>query len=397
MIDIMTVEFAESQLKSLEEECRIRPNYSALANLASVYFTLNQPEKAAAIAFKIWERDKSQGIATNLAIILKDLGRHPESARIMEQAYWANPDDVYTRMGYGEALLRAGLWKQAWPIYDNARLTQQGAALMLQIPGSIPEWQGESLPEGHRLLVINEGGTGDRLSYARWLPELTKRGINWIFYPFDELYSLFERVFPADKLIKDDTEIDDPTFWCTTFSLPAKLGAVPTTIPEPLPFTATSEQIEKYKFNRTDNLPIVGICYEAAEKFQGGRRVRSLSEGQAFRLICQTADKVHWVSLQHGRKMAYPVTNIEFNTWEETAGLIHNLDAVVTVDTGTFWLASAMRKPTALLLSGNADWKFLTGRRCYWSPTVKIYRNETRGMENAVSELVMAIRNESAW
>lgn len=397
MIQIMGVADALAQKESLEYQYRTRPDYGILSNLAAVYFTLDEPEKALPLAQKVWEKNRSQGIGTNLAIILKDLGRHAESAHIMEEAYWLNPDDSYTRLGYGEALLRAGLWKEAWAVYDNARETQQGAAQDLGLPPSVKEWQGEDLPEGHNLLVINEGGAGDRLSYARWLPELTKRGVNWRFYPYTELFSLFERVFPAERLVKDNTDIDDPTTWTTTFSLPAKLGAVPTTIPEPLLFTATPEQIEKYEFERTDNLPIVGICYEAAEKFQGGRRVRSLSEGQAFRLICQTADKIHWVSLQHGRKMAYPVTNIEFNTWEETAGLIHNLDAVVTVDTGTFWLASAMRKPTALLLSANADWKFLTGKKCYWSPTVKIYRNETRGMENAVSELIIAIRNGLAW
>src|SRR5256886_4371731 len=47
---------------------------------------------------------------------------------------------------------------------------------------------GEPLQDGHVLLVINEGGTGDRISYARWLPELTKRGINWRFYPYDVLF-----------------------------------------------------------------------------------------------------------------------------------------------------------------------------------------------------------------
>ena len=390
----MTVEDALSRKASLEYQFRTRPDFAIVADLASVYFTLNEPEKALPLMYAVWNHTRQAG--TNLAIILKDLGRHEESARIMEEAYWLNPDDHYTRMGYGEALLRAGLWKEAWPIYDNARMTQQAAAQELGLSHEVKEWQGEDLPEGHRLLVINEGGAGDRLSYARWLPELTKRGINWIFYPYEHLFSFFARIFPPERLTKDEDEIDNPTHWTTTFALPAVLGATPTTIPPPLPFTATAENIEKYRFNRTDKLPIVGLCWEAAEKFQGGRRVRSLTEGQAMRLVCMTGDRMHWVNLQHGHTMPFPVTNIPFQTWEETAGLVHNLDAIVSVDTGIFWLASSMLKPTALLLSGNGDWKFLTGPRCYWSPSVKIYRNEGRGMEQAVSGLITAIRNPEA-
>jgi len=91
------------------------------------------------------------------------------------------------------------------------------------LPQNVQEWMGEKLPEGHVLLVINEGGTGDRISYARWLPELTKLGINWRFYPYGELFPFFERIFLGEKLVADGQDMQpNPTHWCTTFSLPAK-------------------------------------------------------------------------------------------------------------------------------------------------------------------------------
>jgi tetratricopeptide (TPR) repeat protein len=393
-----TTENAASRLVELEGIFKVRPNSLVCADLASCYFTLGETEKALPFALKAWEKNKHPDIGTHLALILKDLGRHNESVKVLEESYHLNPDNFYTRMGYGEGLLKAGLWKQAWPIYDNSRPTQQGAACDLRLPNTIKEWQGQDLTKDETLLVINEGGAGDRISYARWLPELTKRGINWKFYPYSELFEFFVRIFPKENLVADGEDLaPDPTHWVTTFSLPAKLNVGPTDIPSPLPLSSSKEAAEKYKIPRPDSLPVIGLCYEAAEQNQGGRRFRSLSEGQAMRLVCMTGDKIHWVNLQHGASMPHPVSNIDFRTWDDTAGLIENLDAVVTVDTSIMHLAGAMNKPTAVLLPANSCWKFLrTGKKLPLYPSAIFYRNPTRGFEDAITELVFDIR-KGCW
>lgn len=403
-MDIMTTDLARAQVRELQEICSSgRIDVSSLANLASCYFTLGEPERALPLALQAWNHNrKDAGFGTNLAMIYKDLGMHEESFRTIEIAYWNNPDDFYTRLAYAEALLKAGFWTQAWALYDNARPTQLGAAQDLKIPANIPEWDGKKLPEGHKLLVINEGGTGDRLSYPRWLPKLTEMGIDWVFYPYAELYPLFERIFPPERLVKDNDSIT-MTHWTTTFSLPAKLNVSPREIPPPLRFVPLPDRAEKYKINRPENDKrlVVGLCYKAAELFQGGRTVRSLNPAQAMRIRCQTGDLIHWVNLQYGEKLDYPAINPEINDWEDTCALISELDAVVTVDTGVMHMAGGLNKPTAVLLSSNACWKFLKGdiKKLPWYPSAKFYRNEGHGhgFEHAINELVVAIRNGSAF
>jgi len=392
----LSVETAKQVIRGLDAICQVRPTAELLKDLSACYFTLGDVEKSLPLAEAAWRKNKQADIGMNLALVLKELGRHKESTQVVEQAYWLDPGDMYVRMGYGEALLKAGLWKQAWSIYDNCRPSQQGAAHHLLLPRAVQEWNGEPLPDGHELLVINEGGAGDRLSYPRWLPELDKKGVNWKFYPYAELFSFFERVFPREKLVADGEQIN-ATHWCTAFSLPAKLDIGPHEVPDPLPITAKPESVEKYKMTRI-GLPIVGLCYAAREDHQGGRKFRSLSEGQAMRLVCMTGDKIQWVNLQHGENLPYPVSNLPFHTWDDTAGLIANLDAVVTVDTSILHLAGAMGKPVACLLAGNSCWKYLrTGKKLKWYPSATFYRNETRGFEGAISELISAIRNGSAW
>lgn len=395
MNNFITTEYAAQRIPELEKICQIRPSLYAMADLGACYFTAGDAEKALPLLKRVCESRKDYGIGTNLAMVYKDLGMHAESFRAIEDAYWMHPEEPYTRLAYAEAMLRAGFWKQAWEIYDNTRPTQQAAALEVGLPANAQEWDGRPLPEGHKLLVINEGGTGDRLSYPRWLPELTKRGIDWIFYPFDELHSFYARIFPAERLVKLGEQIT-VTHWTTPFSLPAKLKVGPTEIPPPLAYTAKPEEIEKFPITRQDKLPVVGLCYSAAELFQGGRKVRSLTEGQAMRLVCMTGDKIHWVSLQHGIKLPYPVINVPLTDWESTAGLIANLDAVVSVDTGVMHLAGGMNRPMAVLLSSNSCWKFLSKKKYLpLYPSATFYRNEGhgRGMEHALNSLITDIRS----
>lgn len=398
-MNLMTVEYAQTRVRELEEICTTRLDTGSLGDLASCYFTLGDSEKALPLAKLAWNWNrKDAAYGTNLAMIYKDLGMHEESFRVLEIAYSNNADDMYSRLAYAEALLKAGFWKQAWIIYDNARPTQAGAAQDLRIPGNIPEWNGQPLPAGHKLLVINEGGTGDRLSYARWLPELTKMGIEWVFYPYSVLFGVFERIFPRDRLVADGDELDHFTHWCTTFSLPAKLGVTPRDIPPPLQLKPLPEKIEQFKITRADSRPVIGLCYKAAELFQGGRSVRSLTQGQAMRIRCMTGDLVHWVNLQFGEQLDFPAINCNIQSWEDTAALISQLDGVVTVDTSVLHLAGMLNKPIALPLSGNSCWKWLkTGHSTPWYPTAKLYRNVGRGFENSIDSLVKDIRNGTAF
>lgn len=388
----ISLEQAEREIPGLEELLSTRPTVETVANLAARYFTLGDVHKAEPLSKAAFEHQPANRIVgVNYAMVLKDLGKHEESAKVIQQVYANHSEDSFTSMAYAESLLKSGFWSKAWPIYDNMRPTQQGAAEHLGIPLAVKEWQNQVIKPGEKLFVVNEGGIGDRISYARWLPELTKLGIDWYFYPYDELYSFFERCLPKERLIKDCTDIN-MQYWTTTFALPARLNATPNSVPHPLSLTANEDIVGKLRFEK-GKVPVYGICWQAAELFQGGRRVRSMSEGQMMRLVTSTAYRVCWVNLQYGTKAPYPVVNLPFKTWEETAAIIDQLDRVVTVDTGVMHLAGSMRKPMDVLLSGNSCWKFLkTGAKCVWYPEAKLYRNEGYGFDNAIDKLVADIR-----
>jgi ADP-heptose:LPS heptosyltransferase len=64
----------------------------------------------------------------------------------------------------------------------------------------------------------------------------------------------------------------------------------------------------------------------------------------------------------------------------ETAALIADLDLVITVDTAVAHLAGAMGKPTWVLISKAADWRwFLTRTDSPWYPTIRLFRQSESG------------------
>jgi len=400
---VMSVADAKKSRAKWEAMNRLRPNAQNAINLACVYYTLGEGHKALAAANTVVEALAGDDVKVpanlkstaifNRAMFLRGFGRFEEARRGISEAWALDKSSAYVGMAEAEELLREGNWAEGWKLHNSVRGTREGAALALGLGEECKYWDGVEHPR--HLIVINEGGTGDRINYTRWLPELTARGISWSFFCFDELAPFYERLpwIGKERIIResDKTEFSPPpSHWTTTFSLPGPLGAKPNAIPPyPSPYRPPEHAV---KFERTDKRPIVGLAWSANELFQGGLKVRSLTEGQAMRLVCLTADKICWVNLQHGHKMPFPVANVEFETWQDTAILLDAVDALVTVDCGTLWLSLAMEKPTACLLTSSQDWKFSSN----WGSCLTKYENGPSNQlfdaEKAIDALIADIR-----
>src|SRR5580692_11611123 len=94
---MMTKKIARDQLVYWRNMMALRPEESeAIQNYASCLFTLGENEEALKyypVAFDM--NHSSSSIAMNYGMILKDLGRFAESARMVEHAYILDPDYFY--------------------------------------------------------------------------------------------------------------------------------------------------------------------------------------------------------------------------------------------------------------------------------------------------------------
>ena len=114
--------------------------------------------------------------------------------------------------------------------------------------------------------------------------------------------------------------------------------------------------------------------------------------------------EVDFYSLQKGNPAEEELSNRQHQVWPEsnffnfadelkdfsdTAGLIQNLDLVISVDTSTAQLVGAMGKPVWILNRFDSCWRWLLERSdSPWYPTAKLYRQADMGNWGPVVEQV---------
>jgi hypothetical protein len=150
--------------------------------------------------------------------------------------------------------------------------------------------------------------------------------------------------------------------------------------------------------DRSSGVPLVGICTKAGEGAYP-RKYKTLSKSQARQLLqASTPAGIQWVSLQYDEPLPTEdkviVLEPAIKDWSDTAAIIDNLDLVITVDTGVAHLAGAMGKPTWLMLPGRSSWPFLLKRMdSPFYPTMRLFRNESLGLEHTVNSVVAALEH----
>ena len=118
-------------------------------------------------------------------------------------------------------------------------------------------------------------------------------------------------------------------------------------------------------------------------------RLRSIKLSRLSPLVeISKKAEMQFHSLQKGEaaEQAAPV-GMDLTDWSrdlhdfaETAGLIANLDLIITVDTAVAHLAGAMGKPVWLLLRFVPDWRWLMNRGdSPWYPTIRLFRQTSPG------------------
>jgi hypothetical protein len=397
---------AKQQLPEVERRYALMPsNIELKHHLGVLLFSVGRVDEAIPLFEECYNADRSQAVyAVNLANAYKDAGKMDKILDLSRAAYEKDGGQQWSiKLAYSEALMRLGHYQKAWPIYESGRFTRVQTQLIMNISETVPEWKGQKIDTP--LLVMGEGGWGDRINYSRFLPWVSKMGVQYhclIDAGSDGgrpvLADLFKRI-PWINRSLDPKEGEAPapinfTHWVTLFSLMCAFDICPEQIPPPVRWYADPERVKNLQHLRsTDERPTVGLIWSAGEAFEGDRKVRSLSDWDASRLVALTEGKVHWVNLQYGPKMPNMAQPPYFENWEDTAAAIDICDLVVSVDTGPMHLANSLGKPVWLILSGNSDWKWMLSGQSPWYKEMRIFRNNgERGYNKALAELTSALQ-----
>jgi hypothetical protein len=333
----------------------------------------------------------------NMGVALRDMQRFDEAFEAYKQALRINPDHPGARTNRAQTNLMLGNFEHGWREYE---WRWQDGHQTHDIKG--PRWNGKTSLKDKRLLIHAEQGLGDTIQFVRYLDLLKDMGAT-IILRVQPALAVFLNDYPAADLVID-TQTPLPAFdsHIPLLSLPHVLYSRYPSIPHGHYYLSTSpEKVSQWtawldrKIRERPStqastyekkLLKVGLCWSGSTYHLNDKN-RSLLLAQLSPILAQDCI---FVSLQKEIREADQMTleshpeilnaGIAFKNFEDTAGLLCNLDVVITVDTAVAHMSAALGIPTSILLPEPADWRWLRERTdSPWYPSVKLFRQSQRG------------------
>jgi tetratricopeptide (TPR) repeat protein len=331
----------------------------------------------------------------NLGAALAELGELDQAAAVFQAIIQSQGDYADAHVNYAQTLLTRGQFQRGWAEYEW-RLKRKSLAW----PYPHPQWTGEDLA-GKTILLRCEQGLGDTIQFIRFAPMLSQCGATVLLRCPPQLTRLVATMPGIKRLVSADQPLPPCDFQCPLLSLPFVLGtdlpsipaAVPYLVPDPALVHLWREKLDAYGQGFRVGLVWAGTALHKNDRNRS-LPLRGLSAMAAI-------TNVLYVSLQMGApatQLAAPPAGMkivdvatQLTDFADTAAVIANLDLVITVDTAVAHMAGAVGKPVWTLLPVVPDWRWLLDREdSPWYPTMRLFRQKTRGDWEKLMERVAA-------
>jgi tetratricopeptide (TPR) repeat protein len=378
----------QKAISSYEKAIQINPNYAdAHYNLGVALQKLEQYQKAISSYKKAIQINPNYAIAyNNLGTLLIELGEHQKAISSYEKAIQINPNYADVNFNFGLLLLSMSDFKNGLIQYEWRKKLPQNINNYKNIKGL--EWQGENL-NNKTILILSEQGIGDIIQFSRYIYLIEKEySVNIIFKTGKRIAYLFSK--SKFKIIFNEDNIPKYDFYKHLMSLPKIYYEKTKTFPSQINFIPKDKKIAlkwKERLNEIKGFK-VGINWQGS-KTNKSDHLRSIPLNYFNDLF--NIEKINFISLQKGfgveqiknfkhkdklYDFSKEVDNGE-NIFEDTIGILQNIDLVISIDSSLVHLSSTLGIKTFALLHFCPDWRWnLITKEFSWYDNLKIYRQE---------------------
>jgi tetratricopeptide (TPR) repeat protein len=367
---------------AFEEALKIRADYpEALMNLSVALKVKHEDYRALKLLERALElRPNFFEALLNYGQSLCDEHRFKEAIDVFRKAIALKPDDPSAHFHLSGVLLLTGDFSQGWREYEWRTLRPEGR--FTRFLSSKPAWTGQD-PTGKRILIHAEQGAGDTIQFSRLVTTLAQRGAQPILSCPPQLLRLLRTLDGVSHLITNTQECGEFDSQCYLLSLPLLLGLKPDTIPASIPYLRAQPDTIEYWRARLEPLgpgKKIGLAW-AGNPDHTNDHNRSIPLSKFAPLAAIPG--VTFISLQKGAGSEQTApTGLklidhtpEIYDYADSAGLIANLDLVISPDTSVAHLAGAMGKPVYTLLPFHPDLRWMLNRPdSPWYPTMRLFR-----------------------
>ncbi|MEZ5648534.1 MAG: tetratricopeptide repeat protein [Alphaproteobacteria bacterium] len=326
------------------------------------------------------------GLLFNLGNAYRGLGDMTKAEFYYRQVLALEPNHSDTKWQLGLLFLMQGYFDKGWPLYEERWHRPEFASLRQK--HSLPYWHGENLNNGI-LLLWTEQGLGDSIQFVRLTAQARKLCGKIIVQCPLSLAWLLKTAPGIDLVIGPNDPLPPAAAQASLMSLPAILKITdPSTVTSVPYLQAPQESIQKWK-ERLEKFPRpwIGVSWQGSLRNRMDRH-RSIPL-RNFAPLAQSKGTL--ISLQkifgleqiatcgfQDRLIQFDDIDTGDTAFFDTAGIIKNLDVVITSDTAIAHLGGALGQLTWVGLQAIPDWRWLLQRSdCPWYPTMRLFRQST--------------------
>ena len=362
-------------------------NQDAYENLGITYFKLREFQKAISCHKKVIQLDPYDvNSHNNLGILFYQLGQFQNAKSYFEKAIQIDSNHPDVNFSFGMLLLSMSDFKNGLIKYEWRKKLPININKLKNIKGL--EWQGENL-NNKTILIISEQGIGDIIQFSRYIYLIEKEySANIIFKINKKIAHLFSK--SKFKLIFNEDNIPKYDFYKHLMSLPKIYYEKTKTFPSQVNFIPKDKKITlkwKERLNEIKGFK-VGINWQGRKTY-GVDHLRSIPLNYFQDLF--TIKEINFISLQKGygseqiKNFKYKDKLYDFskeidngeNIFEDTIGILQNIDLVISIDSSLVHLSSTLGIKTFALLHFCPDWRWnLMTKEFFWYDSLKIYRQE---------------------
>ena len=256
----------------------------------------------------------------------------------------------------------------------------------------MPRWDGRRVDT---LFIPCEQGFGDTLQFGRFVHLAAKRAKKVIVCIQEQLFPLVGTLGPNIQVLPTPSPIPKAEAFCPMMSLPVALGLVDHAIPRVASPWFYPIQNEGYEVPSFSGKRKIGIVWAGNEE-QDNDRHRSARVEEFLGLY--QASNIQLYSIQVGdrardaRPFAPLIEDLSgrIRDFSDTAGIVAQMDAIVSVCTAPAHLAGVLGVPVHILLPYHGQ-HFVWGHRgetTPWYPSARLYRQTAPGDWKSVIDAV---------
>jgi hypothetical protein len=318
-----------------------------------------------------------------LASSLSQTGRLDEAIR-----HWRRIAGLHRSYRYNLAMaeLAVGDWPRGWETYEARHSPDSLAARR-------PVWRGEDL-NGGTLLLYAEEGHGNTLQFIRYAPLAARRAGRLVVVVQPGLQRLLAGM-PGigDVRASGGEPVADFDAHCPLISLPRAFATRLDTVPDDIPYLRSDPALaERWRAALPPGIK-VGLAWAGDPR--RGRLIDNAMDrrrSMSFAALAPLLDVpgLRFVSLQLGEAAGQATADVaagrlidptaRLGDFADTAGLMANLDLVITVDTAVAHLAGALGRPVWVMSRFDGCWRWLRDRDdSPWYPGLRLFRQAAPG------------------